>query len=125
MLSVYTARITYKGEDSLDISRKGNDPFGVIFAPTAALVYTYVQLRRVNKGLASQKYEAYTRSYLAEMRQSYRDNRAQWDKLLSWPSVTLLCYCTAPLECHRNILGATILPTLGATFEGERQAQLL
>lgn len=38
MLTVYTARITYTGPDRLDITRKGNDPIGVAFAPTWAIL---------------------------------------------------------------------------------------
>jgi uncharacterized protein YeaO (DUF488 family) len=58
--------------------------------------------------------DEYQVRYLAEMRRSYRTQRAAWDALLAREAVTLVCYCVDAARCHRRLLAAVILPKLGA-----------
>jgi uncharacterized protein YeaO (DUF488 family) len=111
VLKVYTARISYRGEDRLDITVKSGDK---LFAPTWNLVMGY------KNGTITE--EHYTEGYLALMRLSYKRNREQWQALLARDSVTLCCYCKRGDFCHRVIL-AKILEKLGAQYMGEKEKE--
>ena len=117
MLQVYTARLTYQGSDRLDISKKGKDPTGSIFAPSAPLVEKVQKAYR--SGGAFDSWRTYDREYQIEMGGSYLTNKAQWEDLLGHSSVTLVCYCPDPDKCHRSVL-ARILVGYGAQDMGER-----
>lgn len=148
MTTVHTARISYRGEDRLDVTRKSGRE-GLAFAPSWALLLPAIRARgafetkwaelgesmergdeQAERHLAHEldaakrewmtAWATYQRAYLAEMRTSYRANRAAWDALLARPIVTLCCYCTDPERCHRTLLARDILPKLGATYGGER-----
>lgn len=115
-LLVHTARITYAGPDRLDVTRKSGDP---TFAPSWGILRPMIDARRQG-GNWTWLWPRYVEQYTAEMRQSYRANRAAWDALLARAEVTLCCYCTDALHCHRTVL-AEILGKLGAVVKGERQ----
>lgn len=136
-LHVRTARLgSYQGPDAFDITRKSGKGDGLLFAPSWAILNPTLKAVRDGQELTklamdphndlwgrwlqSQAWGRYWAAYWREMRASRRAHRAAWDRLLARESVTLLCYCTEPSKCHRMILGAAILPGLGAVFEGER-----
>lgn len=110
---VYTATTLWTGPGRLDVTRSAVDR-GVVagepFAPSRSIV------SRMQRGVIT--WERYTALYRAEMRASYRANRAAWDELLSRSEVTLVCFCVG-LHCHRYLL-ADILVRLGAESGGER-----
>jgi uncharacterized protein YeaO (DUF488 family) len=114
MTTVHTARITYAGPDRLDVTRKSGDP---TFAPSWAILRPMLALRRAG-GDELAAWPRYVTDYTAEMRASYRSQRAAWHALLARDEVTLVCYCTDPVHCHRTVL-AEILGKLGATVRGE------
>lgn len=114
-LTVHTARITYAGADRLDVTRKSGDS---TFAPSWPLVGPMIRARKSDPHWL-RLWPEYVTSYTAEMRVSYRENRAGWDALLARDEVTLVCYCTDPMHCHRTVL-AGILGKLGAAVKGER-----
>lgn len=98
---IHTARISYSGPDRLDITRMGNDPFGVAFAPSWDLL---------NAAKAGEiAWPEYRERYTEEMRESYRTNRQSWDRLLDMDRVVLCCYCRAGDPCHRLILASIIV----------------
>jgi len=68
--------------------------------------------------IAAESWLTYREGYLAEMRQSYVQNRPAWTALFVRSEVTLCCYCPDPEHCHRSLL-AGILGILGATVGGE------
>lgn len=116
-LRVRTARLGTRCGDGLNITRMtGADAFApswAILRPALALVKS----GRMDAG----GWADYEARYTAEMRASYRDNRAPWDALLARESVTLLCYCRIAPDrpwCHRRTL-ARILAKLGAVDDGE------
>jgi uncharacterized protein DUF488 len=117
---VYTARISYSGPDRLDITRKSAGPDGLPFAPSWRILGTVLRLRRREQPVASY-WPKYVADYTAEMRASYRDQRPAWDRLLARDEVTLCCYCTDAVHCHRTVL-AEILSKLGAAVCGERRS---
>lgn len=129
-LHVYTSRISYGGPDRLDVTRKGNDPFGVTFAPSWELLRRGTAARgrakrmvddgREKEGCfaAVMAWDDYRCHYIAEMRQRYRTHRDKWDRLLKRERVVLCCYCVVPKMCHRTVL-AELLVKLGAVYEEE------
>lgn len=120
-LNVWTSRITYRGADRLDVTRKSAGPEGLSFAPSWAILRPMLELRRSDDPHAELRaWPQYVADYTAEMRTSYRDHRPSWDVLLAKSEVTLLCYCTDADHCHRTVL-AEILGKLGAEVHGERE----
>ena len=113
---VYTARISYRGTDRLDVTRKSAKADGLPFAPSWAILGPALRLDPVSRAYAWPQYAA---DYTSEMRASYRNERAAWDALLDRAEVTLVCYCTEAGMCHRRVL-AEILARLGAIDCGER-----
>lgn len=139
-LTVHTARVSYDGADRLDVTRKSAGPDGIAFAPSWAILRPALDARtraddarrgmhrdppigemhrEAAERIEREAWEAYVPAYVAEMRESYRTQRAAWRALLARESVTLVCYCTDPARCHRTLL-AGILAKLGATVAGER-----
>lgn len=130
---VYTARISYRGPDRLDITRKSATGHGLAFAPSWEILGPALADRRHAERLRRKgdhagagrvefaAWEEYVPAFIAEMRASYRTRRDAWEWLLSQPEVTLCCYCTDHMRCHRTILARKLLPTLGALYEGERE----
>lgn len=133
-LRVRTARVSYRGEDRLDVTRKSGGVEGVVFAPSweilrAALAGRSRALlaKQGGDGVGADRIEkeawaAYQPLYLGEMRASWMANREAWERLLLRSSVTLVCYCSAPPggepHCHRRLL-AGLLCKLGAVDGGD------
>lgn len=122
---IHTARVAYRGEDRLDVTRKSGRE-GLVFAPSWPALRPVLDVRAKHAAGCADDAELavvwnhYVAVYTAEMRMSYRRHRAAWDALLARPVVTLCCYCTDPDHCHRTLLARDILPKLGATYGGER-----
>lgn len=89
------------------------------FATTAEVCGDVQGIRTIALVQMDDIWQLYSAAYLAEMRESYRTQRAAWDALLARSKITLCCYCTDPARCHRTLL-AGILAKLGATVAGER-----
>ena len=127
-LDVWSARVSSRDPDRLDITRKSGGPAGVIFAPSWRILRPALDRIRIasqmdgpgREAMEADTWARYVPAYLAEMRASYKADRAAWDALLARPRVVLACYCTDPRRCHRTVLGRDILPRLGATWCGER-----
>ena len=109
-LIVYTARISSRDPDRLDVTRKSAGPEGLPFAPSADLL-------RAGKS-ARVTFAEYDRRYVEEMRRSWLEHRGAWLAVLARPRVVLCCYCTNPAECHRSLL-AGLLAKCGAEVRGE------
>lgn len=130
-MKVFTSRMGYQGDDWLDVTALGNKRriqkgevgghrgIGAAFAPSRTILMPALDLRRQNS-LTDEKWRAYVDAYTAEMRESYVQQRAAWETLLSWSTVTALCFCIDPDRCHRLVLARDILTRLGAKYEGER-----
>lgn len=147
-LQVFTARISTRDPDRLDITRKSAGPEGIVFAPSWAIVRPYLDVRaradalrkgatfadkqgqsRTGDDLRRQAgdldnelerlWSAYVPAYIAEMRASYRAERSRWEALLARERAVLACFCTNAERCHRTLLARDILPKLGAAYGGE------
>jgi uncharacterized protein YeaO (DUF488 family) len=115
-MEVWTARISTKDPDRLDISRKSGEK---AFAPSWAILGPALQRRRAGIPQTEEEWKDYAALYLREMSISKRQNPDTWAALLARPRVVLVCYCSGdPKRCHRHIL-ALILAHLGATYRGE------
>jgi hypothetical protein len=139
-LRVATARVSYGGEDRLDITRSTATAEGLPFAPSDAILWPAKRelkaadaVERSGDRAAAEAMRAatwawYEPRYRAEMRAGYGKrtkpgpHRAAWERLLARERVTLVCYCTNPSRCHRTLLSG-MLVALGAEPEGERPAQ--
>lgn len=135
-LQVYTSRISSRDPDKLDVTRKSGSEFGVMFAPSWAILRPTLAARtgakeRIKCGApadhpavladlarAEAAWAAYVPAYLAEMRESYRCHRDVWKHMLGVERRVLVCYCADPERCHRTLL-AGILSKLGAVVHGE------
>jgi ribA/ribD-fused uncharacterized protein len=109
-LTVFTAQYSKKSMDRLDITMKGQDPIGKVFAPPKSLVYDYKGGR-----IDCDKYSSVYNNLMLE---SYNNNKSTWNFILSRRSVTLVCFCKPGEFCHRVLL-AQIFRQLGATYKGE------
>lgn len=126
MTIVYTARISTRDRDRLDVTWKGarssgakggHRGVGSVFAPKATILYPLLRARREGD-LTDEEWARYEAAYTEQMRASYRDHRDAWDTVLSWPRVVLCCFCTDHERCHRTLLGK-LLARCGADFRGE------
>lgn len=111
MLKVYTAVYRYSGPDRLDITVKGKDPIGQIFAPIWDIVMG------LKKGVIDE--DQYEREYRDLMLASWGRHQKTWQELLSREEVTLVCFCPPGAFCHRLLL-AKLLEKVGAVHMGER-----
>lgn len=124
MTGIYTARIAYRGDDRLDITRKSAGPDGIAFAPSWKLLGPVLAARRHGDPIEP-LWPAYVEGYTAEMRASYRGNFPAWGRLLDFlllkaGEVTFCCYCTDARYCHRTVLAEIMRSGFGATVCGER-----
>ena len=104
---VYTSSIRIDDKDILDITVKsGNE----LFSPSWDLV------NKLKDGVITPK--GYAKEYTIMMRESYANNREEWNKVLEQDRVVLQCYCKVNNFCHRFIL-ADIFKILGADYKGE------
>jgi uncharacterized protein YeaO (DUF488 family) len=74
-------------------------------------------------------WEEYTQQYTELMRESYRTNKQHWLNLLQKPSITLVCFCTDPMRCHRTLLAEMLVKAgkannINAAYRGEHKAGL-
>lgn len=133
---VWSAHMSYAGEDRFDITRKSGGAAGAPFAPPEDAFLEAIRRRKaleqrrlVPKSGASATdavraaWEAYREAYREAMRRSFLAHKSAWLELLTKPEVTLVCYCAVPTRCHRIVLAAEILPKLGKTYRGERGDQ--
>ena len=110
-MKLYTAQYKYAGDDRLDITVKGNDPVGKIFAPTWKMV--------MGTKSGNISWDDYKEMYRELMRESYRRSSHIWEEVLSRKQLTLVCFCKDGDLCHRYLL-AEFLAKLGAEYIGER-----
>ncbi len=130
-LEVYTARISSKDPDRLDVTRKSGGLLGAPFAPSWALLNPVLAARKEAQRLTAAgnpdaaidiergAWADYVPAFLQEMRASYVAKPAAWQGLVNRARVVLVCYCTDAERCHRALLARNVLPKLGATYRGE------
>lgn len=110
--TIYTSHYRYSGDDRADITFKGQDRNGFVFAPTKEMVHGVKY-----NGLPEKQYENSYWKIISKI----GDNHWRW--LFSLPERTLVCFCRQDEFCHRNILANSILlrhPTV--SWGGWKQA---
>ena len=116
---LHTARYSYAGPDRLDITRQGNDPRGVVLAPSWDILGPVLQARQ--RGLLTDAvWHTYRLDYIAEMRASFA--RTGWREIIASAELTLVCFCPDAERCHRSIAAELLVKaTRGAAqYRGER-----
>lgn len=112
-MELWTAQYRYPGPHRLDITVKGQDPFGKLFAPTWEMVSTYHKSSRTNNDK-----QIYVEKYHELILNVINRNPEAWNKLLAMPYVVLVCFCPPGEFCHRHLL-VYYLQKYGAKYNGE------
>lgn len=109
-LKVFTSQYRYSGPHRLDITVKGKDPVGKVFAPTWNMVTRYK---------ADSNDEEYIKEFHKLILASFELYSDVWlEDLLKRKYVVLVCFCPAGAFCHRTLV-ADYLTQLGAEYIGE------
>lgn len=107
-LDVFTADISYQGDDRLDVSTSGGY---FIFVPPRQVFFDY----RFGKISESE----FKKTYFSFLRNSYCSYRHAWDNTLSRKRIVLVCSCNAEgTSCHRHVI-VSFLKKLGAIYKGK------
>jgi len=109
MVKVYTAQYRYPGENRLDITVKGKDPIGKVFAPTWDMVKAFKKTGNE---------QAYIHAYHQLILKSFQYNKVIWNQVLAMDKVVFVCFCPSDGFCHRFLL-ANYFNQLGAWYGGE------
>jgi hypothetical protein len=121
---LYTAQYRYSGRDRLDITVKGKDPAGKVYAPTWNMVMG------VKRGIISE--ETYTDEYYRLLLDRWHNMpgfAAEISKLVEMVKgtgdmpardVTLVCFCPAESFCHRYLLVNFLKYNYDVPYGGER-----
>lgn len=108
MLKIYTSQFRYSKPDRFDITVKtGNKTF----APTWDIVLG------IKQGKITE--HEYKLEYLYLLAKSLKENKQEWDKLLSLDQVTFVCYCPKNAFCHRKILADFLVKHFNCEYLGE------
>jgi ribA/ribD-fused uncharacterized protein len=110
-MEMWTAQYRYPGPYRLDITVKGGDPFGKLFAPTWNMVSTYMK-----SGKTDNDKQNYIKKYHELVLNII--NTEDWSKLLNMQHVVLVCFCPPGEFCHRHLL-VYYLQKYGANYNGE------
>lgn len=114
-MDIYTSTYRYGGNDRLDITVKGQDPLGRLFAPTWDMVMGY------KNGTLSQ--EGYTKAFAQKFGQAFSPENLPILNAIKEKyhgGLTLVCFCRRGDFCHRLVV-AGALELLGwGKYLGER-----
>ncbi len=115
-MKLWTAQYRYPGPYRLDITVKGNDPLGKIFAPTWDLVMTHKKESTMyNRAVADKNYiEVFHNLMIA----SLDSDTDLWNEVLALENVVIVCFCPYKAFCHRTLV-AKYLVRMGAEYVGE------
>ena len=113
-MNIYTAQYRYSGTDRFDITVKGQDPLGKLFAPTWKMV-----MGIKNQTMAEYDYVMeYSKILVAALTDQDVVNRV----LQRFNNeMTLVCFCPKGAFCHRYFAAAgfAAVPHFG-TYKGDR-----
>ena len=115
---IYTAHCHYPWADRVDVTAQSEDLVGVVFAPSWDLRFASLDWRERTEAQRRAR-RSFLLRYQEEVQQTRARCPAAWRELLTRPVVTLVCYCTRALRCHRVLL-AEGLADHGALYQGER-----
>lgn len=125
--AIFTSRVTYSGEDRVDITRKSGSVDGIALAPSWELLKPFLVKRKFGQE-TDDDWREYVERYTAEMRVSYRTHAWHWRRLLTrleTGPLTLVCYCRSWERCHRTV-AARLLAAASkgrARYAGEAETE--
>ena len=104
---VYTADVTYEGDDRMDVSAQGGY---FIFVPPKHLLFDY-RFGNITE-------EQFQKAYFEFLENSYIYQRNAWDNVLNKRKIVLVCTCNSEGKaCHRYFI-IKFLRKLGAVYKG-------
>jgi uncharacterized protein YeaO (DUF488 family) len=104
---IFTSKIgKWHGPNGLDITVKGQDLLGKIFAPTWDMVMGLKQ-----NSISRENYLVLYNQILAQIPHKHPNKLRQ---ILNMNTVVLLCYCNHWAFCHRNIAADWLVREYGA-----------
>ena len=112
---LYTAQYRYPGQDRLDITVKGNNVAGKIYAPTWQMVQA-VKEKTITE-------EEYTGRYYNLLIERWKTNGEEMMRLVNMVSdrdMTLVCFCPSGAFCHRHLLVEFLRHNWAVEYGGER-----
>jgi hypothetical protein len=112
---LYTAQYRYSGQDRLDITVKGDDPIGKIYAPTWDMV------KGVKAGTMSE--EEYINKYYDLLIVRAGTNTVDMHHLVETVKlmdITVVCFCPAGTFCHRHLMVTFFQHNWSILYGGER-----
>lgn len=118
-MPLHTAHYRYPGEDRFDITVRGQDPVGKLFAPTWEMVMG------TKNGTVS--HDQYTAMYYELLRNRWKtvpgfpDTMRRLAEKAKTGDVTLVCFCKAGSFCHRYILAEIFKNSFNVPYAGERR----
>ena len=123
--TIWTAHISYREEDAVDITVKGNNPIGRVFAPTWDMVMDYKRAVKQQDWETPEEFtpeEIYTKRYKALLGERLPTIQEMFDFYTkTWlEELTFTCYCPPGAFCHRVILARDILKDV-FNYRGERR----
>lgn len=116
-MDIYTAHYRYSDDDRMDITVKGNQYPGNLFAPTWEMVKGYKD-QKLTQWDYTVQYFSLLLSRAVQTDATFRS--ALRDLTTHRPQITLVCFCPSGEFCHR-ILAARMLENMGlGKYIGER-----
>jgi len=115
-MDIWTAQYRHKGRGRLDVTVKGKDPLGIIFAPTWDMVMG-VKNGTMSEAEYSQRYETQIRQLLSL--KSHATIQHILEKYEFEGSLVLVCFCKAYSFCHRYILADILSKSGWGAYKGE------
>ncbi len=106
---LYTGQYRYSGKDRIDITVKGGDIVGKLFAPT----WDMVQGHKAGSVTSEEYTHRYYELLIDRWKNDYCDFRATVVRLVDMATgtvvmperdLTLVCFCAANAFCHRHLL---------------------
>jgi uncharacterized protein YeaO (DUF488 family) len=117
-MALYTAQYRYSGQDRLDITAKGKDTYGNLYAPTWEMVMGYKKGRLTKSQYTDRYYDLLRYRWRHEA--GFSQAMSNLAEAAKRRDVTLVCFCQAGDFCHRNILKDILVKSFNVPYVGER-----
>lgn len=117
---LYTAQYRYPGRDRIDITVKGNDIAGKLYAPTWQMVQGVK-----NNTMTEEEYTGLYYNLLITRwndSQDFRDSTMRLVNIFGKTDrdITFVCFCPADTFCHRYLLVTFLQHNWAIEYGGER-----
>jgi hypothetical protein len=121
---IYTAQYRYSDKDRIDITVKGGDIAGKLWAPTWDMVNGWKKGNITNEQYSQKYYELLTERWNASVDFCQSTLRlvdmVNGTKEMPARDVTFVCFCPPGTFCHRYLLVAWLQHNWNCQYGGER-----